>query len=603
MLNNYSLYNNKNPELIINEPGILVYDNRNNFILNFEVNYNSFSQEQLSKVIKSLDKEFADATNTSSLVNDNLVEGSFITLIENNSRYYKNIKTESSSLNFKFIKYSLRFFKENIEVLFLDFTHSKSTTPLKLSDGDYKIEVEITNTDGEVVLRNEITLILKTNYYSMSDNKSGVNKIIFDKNEGDFSLEISPKSNKHYCFSITDIKSNNENIFYFNYYNKNDNVPAAAGKIGSEIKILNDKQIEEYEKNPELVGDIEGEFIFNISEIFTTTNNDNSIGRIRIPTLKEKVVDNKMAYSNLKCDVANNYETTIKLNNKLLITDQFKNEPLFYKFLVEDDIKDFSIVSEDDINIENYKIKELTKGLNVVYFSPKRGKKYYYKNNDNPYYLIESKKLYEPFYYSILANSNISFDEATYFDNIILKSTTRDDSVDLTIVYEDWDKKEIKNVKIFKSDTIPSFLPDYRIKIDNNIRSIKINNSDNLEIVNFISNCKIVSGNLVYYKESAKDFVYYADEVENVDINTIDEFEFLNMVVGERYTVSSGKIIKCIDGPFTLTKILNSDIVFTDVDEYSYEKGLMKLNPMIVEKSNEFYDSNFKRAGAVVWEK
>ncbi|MGL4865000.1 MAG: hypothetical protein ACRC4T_18055 [Cetobacterium sp.] len=603
MLNNYSLYNNKNPELIINEPGILVYDNRNNFVLKFEVNYNSFSQDQLSKVIKSLDKEFADATNTSSLVNSDFVEGSFITLIENNNKYYKNIKTESSNLNFKFIKYSLRFFKDSAEVLYLDFTHSKSTIPLKMSDGDYEIEVEIKNIDNEVVLSNRITLILKTNYYSMSDNKSGVNKILFDKNEGDFSLEISPKSNKHYCFSITDIKSNNENIFYFNYYNKNDNVPATAGKIGSEIRILNDTQIEEYEKNPELVGDIVGEFIFNIREILTTTNNNNSIGRIRIPTMKEKVVDNMMPYYNLKCDVSNNYETTIKLNDKLLITDQFKNEPLFYNFIVDDDIKDFLIVNDEDKIIENYKIKQLSKGLNLVYFSPKRGEKYYYKNGDNPYYLIESKKTYEPYYYSIIASNNISFDEGTYFDNIILKSSIRDDSVDLTIVYEDWSKKEIKDVKILKTDIVPIFLPDNRIKIDKNIRSIKISNCENLEIVNFISNCKIVRDNLVYYKDSVKDFVYYAEEVETIDINNIDDVEFLNMIIGERYAFNDGKIIKCIDGPITLTRILNSDVVFTDTDEYMDEKGLMKLSPMIVCKSNEFYNSNFKRAGAIVWEK
>lgn len=606
-MKNYSLYKSKNPRVLINEGGFLNYENRNNLVIELEVDYNSFSEDELIKIKCGLDKEFEEVTTFESLFESERTNSAFIGVLENEKKAYKSIKSENSTLNFRFIKHEICIYKKDISednlIHTFDKSHAKQTGVLKLSDGDYKVVFNIFNFQDEFISTSVLDVILKTNYYSMNSNKTDSNEIIFDENEGDFVVEISPQSNKYYTFIISDIYSKSDKIFYFDFYNKHNDSVLTRGRIGAELKILNDKQIDEYEKTPELANEIKGEFIFNITEVFTEEQTKKTIGRMRIPTVKEKISDNFNSYFDLKCDINSTFESTVNLYDKLLITDQFKSEPLFYKFLIDEDIVDFKLYCCDGIPVENYKIVNFAEGINFVYFSIKRNKKYYYENNNAPPTLVSFKKSYEEFKFEMVAESVINFDENMYFDNLIIKSDTRDDSVDVTIVFDDFTKKDIVGVPILKTSEEVLFLPNERIKLNKKIKTIKINNPQNLTILNLISNSKVVKDSIVYYKKDQKDFVYIAEEIKEINLELVDQSSLYNLKIYEKFTIKNNEVVKVVDGPLMLNPILNSEIIFTDLDEYYEEKNLSKISPVIVEKDDEFYNKNFKKAGAIIWEK
>lgn len=606
-MNNYSLFNTRNPVILLNDNGILVYDNKNNFRINFEVDYNLFSEEQLNTIVGDLQEEFEAVTTIDSMNNGEITNGAFIGVLINGKKEYLNIKTENSNMNFRFIKHKVTIYSNTVadynKIVEFEETHSKTTDYIRLPDGDYVIRVEVLNTYGELISENYIELILKTNYYSMDDNKTYSNVIVFDKNEGNFEIEISPKSNKYYTFVVSDIKSDNDDIFYFDFYNKNNDSERQSGKIGSEFKLLNDEEIEEYEKFPEIVNDIRGEFIFNITKVLSSVKVGNVIGSIRIPTIKEKIFDNMNRYFNVKCDISSNYESVVILDETTLITDKFNGEPLFYKFLINEKVKDLKIINSKDEITENFFIKKLDDEVNIIYFSKKRNEDYYYINNEEPPVLIKSKKTFEPYSYCEDVETGIAYEEPTYYDNLIVYSESESAEVELTIVFEDYSKKTVNNFIVNKFIEMPKFLPDSRLKLNKKIRSINIEGAENLKIINFISNCKNLNGDLIYYKEDQKDFVYSAEEIDKIDLENLEESLLYRMKIGDKFVIKDNAVLKCYDGPLVLMPIMNSDIVFTDIDEYFDEDRILGVNPLVVDEEDEFYNQNFKRAGAIVWKK
>lgn len=606
-MNNYSLFNTRNPAVLLNDNGILVYDNKNNFRINFEIDYNLFSEEQMRMIIGDLQEEFEAVTTIDSMNNGEITNGAFIGVLVDNNKKYLNIKTESSNINFRFIKHKVTIYSNTVadynKVIEFEETHSKITDNIKLPDGDYVMRMEIFNTNGELISESYIELILKTNYYSMDDNKTSSNVIIFDKNEGNFEIEISPKSNRYYTFMLNDIISKNDDIFYFDFYNKNNDSERQSGKIGSEFKLLNDEEIEEYEKTPEILNEIRGEFIFNITKVLSSVKNSNTIGVIRIPTIKEKIFDNMNRYFNVKCDISSNYESIVNLDEATLITDKFKGEPLFYTFLINEKIKDLKIINSKDEIIENFFIKKLDDEVNIIYFSKKRNENYYYINNEEPPVLIKDKKTFEPYLYCEDVKAGITYEEPTYYDNLIVYSEGESAEVELTIVFGDYSKKTVNNFVVNKFIEMPKFLPDSRLKLNKKIRSINVKGAENLKIINFISNCKNLNGDLIYYKEDQKDFVYSAEEIDKIDLENLEETLFYRMRVGDKFVIKNNSVLKCYDGPLVLVPIINSDIVFTDIDEYFEEDRILGVNPLAVNKEDEFYNQNFKRAGAIVWKK
>ncbi|WP_297407797.1 hypothetical protein, partial [uncultured Cetobacterium sp.] len=483
---NYSLFKNKIPEIIVNIPGEIICDNKQSLNFNLEIDYNKFDALKIEKITKELKEEFKEKTSTSTIIDGKKFDGTYVPIINNNKKEYYKIRTENSLKNFKFIKIKVEILSKEKLLHTIETSHSKSLRNIRLDDGDYNFKFYIYNTDSELIKTSDTRVLLKTNSYSLKNNVSGNNEIVFDKNEGDFRIKIAPKSNRYYTFEVTDIISINDNIFEVKIWEKNSNSKATIGKVGAELKILSDTQIKEYEEKSYLADEIEGKFLFNVREILTSEEKENSLARIRIPTLKSKIKDNLKKYNNVKCDVTQGYETTVKYNEKLLITDKFKNEPLFYKFIVDESIEDFVIKDENGNDIKNYIIDKLSKDLNVIYFSPKKNINYYYKNKDYPYTTISYKKSYESFIVEFENECNLG--EGFYFDNLIIKSK-EEKPVDIKVTFSDYTEKEISKCISVSSGTDMRFLPNDRMKVSKDIRNIEFKDKD-ISIVNMICNSK-----------------------------------------------------------------------------------------------------------------
>ena len=595
---NYSLFKNKIPEIIVNIPGEIICDNKQSLNFNLEIDYNKFDALKIEKITKELKEEFKEKTSTSTIIDGKKFDGTYVPIINNNKKEYYKIRTENSLKNFKFIKIKVEILSKEKLLHTIETSHSKSLRNIRLDDGDYNFKFYIYNTDSELIKTSDTRVLLKTNSYSLKNNVSGNNEIVFDKNEGDFRIKIAPKSNRYYTFEVTDIISINDNIFEVKIWEKNSNSKATIGKVGAELKILSDTQIKEYEEKSYLADEIEGKFLFNVREILTSEEKENSLARIRIPTLKSKIKDNLKKYNNVKCDVTQGYETTVKYNEKLLITDKFKNEPLFYKFIVDESIEDFVIKDENGNDIKNYIIDKLSKDLNVIYFSPKKNINYYYKNKDYPYTTISYKKSYESFIVEFENECNLG--EGFYFDNLIIKSK-EEKPVDIKVTFSDYTEKEISKCISVSSGTDMRFLPNDRMKVSKDIRNIEFKDKD-ISIVNMICNSKKIKDKLVFFKENIKNFVFYGEENEDTNISDIPESEYNKLKLDKEFILLGNKLIECTGGNYYLEEIKKTDIVYTDSEEYFDESIVTNINP-IKAVNDEFYNKNFKRAGALIWEK
>ena len=303
---NYNRDKNIVPEIVLNIPGIIIIDNKPNKNIKFEVDYNLFTKEQIDKIKKGFELEFANATKciTYNGKNNYIMEN--LTYIPIEEDEYIKIKTENNMINFRMIKKNIDIFKDDEKILTTEINHNKNLN-LSLADGVYKMITHIYTVENELLFSSEIKLVLITNYYQINDQTSDTSSIKFNKDEGNFEIKLSANSKKLYSFKITDIVSENDSIFDFSYFNSKDNSPAIKGKIGSEFNLLNDKQIEEIIKNPIQEQLIKPEFVFDIKEIFTTKHSKDDIGIIKIPTIKSKLRDTGSMYYDLKCDVTQNY--------------------------------------------------------------------------------------------------------------------------------------------------------------------------------------------------------------------------------------------------------------------------------------------------------
>lgn len=577
---NYNRDKNIVPEIVLNIPGIIIIDNKPNKNIKFEVDYNLFTKEQIDKIKKGFELEFANATKciTYNGKNNYIMEN--LTYIPIEEDEYIKIKTENNMINFRMIKKNIDIFKDDEKILTTEINHNKNLN-LSLADGVYKMITHIYTVENELLFSSEIKLVLITNYYQINDQTSDTSSIKFNKDEGNFEIKLSANSKKLYSFKITDIVSENDSIFDFSYFNSKDNSPAIKGKIGSEFNLLNDKQIEEIIKNPIQEQLIKPEFVFDIKEIFTTKHSKDDIGIIKIPTIKSKLRDTGSMYYDLKCDVTQNYVVDIDKTKDFLITDKFSSEPLFYKFMIHCPFKEFKLLDNLNKPVE-YILESITDNLHIVYFNPLRNK-HYYAHLDNYIELIQYKKSYESF--KIYYDKNIENSEPFYFGDLMVIG---EGTYNVTIVFEDYNKKTftIKGI-----DKECKFLEDERIKIDNNIIGITID-KEFKEFINMICPLKNNRTNYSFFKKNNKDFVYIAKEVNEFKLEEIPNSSLSNITIGNKYIYINGILEEVLNGPIYLEEIKKADIVFTDIETWVKENTIGENTKLYTGIKDDYFNSN-----------
>lgn len=606
----YSVFHNKDPEIVMNSNGLLFYDNRVNINLRLEIDYNLFSEEELKKIILERDKDFEEVTRVATYTDEGKVDGILIKTKDG----YQKIKTENSTHGFKFIKFDVAFMRGETKVLELKSVTAKRINDITLPDGDYHIDFIFYNDNNEEISKNSIPLILKTNEFSMGDGTKNSNTIIFNEYEGNFDLKISSLGDKYYSFQVDDIVSKSEDIFFFYFWNKYDDSIKRDGVVGAKFHLSNQTIIEESEDDT-LDIEISGTFVYKIRELFTTNPTEGSIGLIRIPTIKEKTLDNMKRYFDLKVDVNQAHESIQEIASNLLITDKFNGDPLFFKFIVVDKFKEFSLYDNDNKEILDYFIDKKSETLSIVYFNPLRGKNYSYKVDDSPYINIKYKKSYEGFRMVMSDSKNYKSEEPLYVDNLIIRSEDDNAKADVTITFSDDSTRLIKDFPLKKpvtnifghnkyndKNTNYTLIPDERIKLDREIKSVDVVSEKEFayKIDNFLCDTKEYSvQELIYFKKDYRDFVYIAKE--QYAYNEIPLDGYLHLTLDKRYAVVDDQIIESPTGPLKLIELSSSDIVFSDIDEYCMENSIINSSSVKVESVDDFYIKNVKRGGATIW--
>lgn len=586
----YNSYENHIPELVLNLSGNIYLENKPKLNIRFEIDYNSMTEEELNKVIKDMKPQFNEASACISYNEDNKFKMENLTYIpieENGIKKYKTIKTENNSINFKMIKKNIVVLKDNIEVLKTDIDHTK-TVEFNLSDGVYTFKCNVYNIYDEFVCSDDIKVTLITNYFSMNKPATPFS-IPFSEEEGNFEIRLNALSKRLYSFVITDLISKNDNIFDFSYYNTNDDSKTTQGKVGAELHLLNDKQIEEIVANPAQEQLIKPRFIFDIKEVFTTTHSKDDIGVVRFPTIREKLRDTYMPYYDLKCDVSQSYTLDFDKTDDLLVTDKFNKYPLFYKFLIDEPYDYFKIKDEKGNEVTDYIMETINKDIKLIYFNPLRNKKYYYTLDDNFYYNIEYKRAIDSYRMTFYTGS-VEMDSPHYIADLILKGP--EGTYDVEIQFSDYNKKTFKMKAI---DREFKFLEDERIKINKEILSMKVLTDKDMEEFKFISvlcNFKNNRNSYSFFKKDYRDFVYIAKSVGDIKLEDIPNSQLPKMNINKKYILKDNILEEVNNGPIYLEPIRKQDIVFTDIEEWINEYDIGETMTLKTNGVDNFFEQN-----------
>lgn len=589
-------YLNKTSSVLVNKKGTITLDVKNINSLKFEVDYNLFDEYQLNKIIKNKEELFLKSSNCITYGEDkNIINNFFIPILINKTKQFIAIKTDNNFNNFYLIKTKVKILKnekcikiiENGFYKYIDFS---------LEEGNYVFFIEIYNTDDEFICENEINVVLKRNNYNISDNNSKDVYINFNKDEGDFSIILSADNKKYYRFLIDNIKTNDK-IIEFMFYNEFDNSLSQRGKIGSVFNLISDKEIERIESENKTTN-VFANFIFEIQELLSPMPSGNDIGIIRLPTLRSKLKDNLNYYYDLKCYIEDVKNINFPKENNILITDKFKQTPLFYKFIINKKIDDIYIYDENNKKIDNYIIEQISDSINIVYFQPIRCKLYFYKiNGEDTIYNIEYKDNKLPFSMKITKNY-YNENKPIFLSDIILKSEKKE--LEFEIVFED---HEVKNIILNSTSGECVYLENERVKINKKVIGIKCLSENNFELINMIGNIKNNRTDLIFLKSNTTDFVYYAKEFQTVDLNSIPDDEIAKMKIGKKYIFENSKISEVNNGPLELEDIKLSEIVFTDIDEYKTEGGVAvtdSYSTLNNDNLDEFFNKNVKEVSMEV---
>lgn len=590
---NYTNFFEKTPTVVLNIPGKIVIENKGNNSLNFEVDYNAFPKEVLEKIKYGREEVFAETTNCVTYDEDKNKQKYLMVMINNDGKkeWYKAL-SENNTMNFSMIRNKVDILKNNIVIKSINVSYAKQFA-FSLGDGNYIFRVSTYNIEGDLVFTNDIIVELKTNYYSLNSTKSENIRIPFDKKEGNFELILATNSKKLYGFKVVDIISENDNIFEFSYYNSNGYSKNISGKIGSEFDLINERQTEEIIKNPIQEKLVKPSFVFDIKELFTTKHSDDDIGVIKFATIRDKIKDTYFSYCNLKCDVTQNYTVDFPKTDDLLITDKFKNYPLFYKFLIDIPFENLKIIDSDNIEITDFITEKISENINIIYFNPLRNKEYYYILDNNPPLLIQYKKTIDS-YKMVFDKNEIKLENPVYFGDLMLKGNG---TYEVEIQFADYN---IKTFELKATDKKFEYLEDERVKINKELISISVKTKEPVEIINMICNLKNNRYSYSYFKNNFKDFVYIANPVGKQNIDEIPDTELYKLNINKKYIFRNNILKEVENGPLYLEPIQKQDVIFTDIEEWSKEYSIDETEIVETSIDDKFFLENVINPARVI---
>lgn len=307
-----------------------------------------------------------------------------------------------------------------------------------------------------------------------------------------------------------DITTNTITKIKLKYVNNNNGTYCIKYLDTSEIKDKPLLVLSYSEKNKEVFKYVEHDTVFYFDKeydfkVISLINEKykNSIGIISFPKIKDSIEIDTSNYTNLKINSELKDIISFEKNENILITDKFKNKPLFFKFLIPEYKNDFfDLIDEENNSIENLIVLE--------------GEKYYcyfnFKNNTKYKYCLYNESELNNKKYKSIKN--------------ILKAQYGKTYSDEEKIYF---KKDYAQNKIFSAEFMEHFDYDcvYKLPVPSDLLSFK----SDIIITNDQNNYKnyfIVDGEFYIYHNKIKEmlnenYLYFEIKNSKININWVKE--------------------------------------------------------------------------------
>ena len=377
------------------------------------------------------------------------------------------------------------------------------------------------------------------------------------------------ENGKLYYSNINDFSFEliNKNGYITNFWNKNQDKTIYFKKIDGQIKLIKNK--------------FESDFY------------------CYIPKISDYIKHNNIQYSNVYVDISDNLEVNLQLDENLLVTNKYLNNPLFYKVYIEDlDDDNIHIFDNDNQEIYNYIKTKYNNGF-IYYFNIENDKKYYYNTSTSKYNYFEPIESYQNI------NSFYYFDETGYinFDNVktiksfsIKSNILIEKDIDISLFMYNTQTGDVNKISINKKDLNNKF------EIDINTNKIYIDikddvyNKNNFFIVEDSNESLTTDEYLIFFKQTRQDIVYIAEKNPKLDFNKID---FTKLKVNTYYKIIDGNFIESNNGTFIIDSLGINEIAI--IPNLYIENDYFKTNIFLTESINDikddFYIKNFKTPG------
>lgn len=306
--------------------------------------------------------------------------------------------------------------------------------------------------------------------------------------------------------------------------------------------------------------------------------------KIHIPKIKDYININK----NIKnIDILMNDELEYELlnNENILATTKFKDEPLFWKVYIENDV--YSIYDEDGLYINNFFEEDYNSGK-IVYFNKEYNKKYYYILEDGSKNYFEPIKAFEniKIYHNIdkLGISNLN-------KNIYLLSINTNKIVDNNFtckIYVYDSNNNIKTITLKKNDLNKTFEVNVyisKVKID-------INNPEDFYIIESSNDNIIYDNKIIYFKKDYDDICYLTYDIPIVNYDNI-----INKInINKKYLYINNQLIEDNNGNIYLEELQGNCLFVEELNkEIEFKNKILKTYS--ASNHDKYYEDNFKSVG------
>lgn len=312
-----------------------------------------------------------------------------------------------------------------------------------------------------------------------------------------------------------------------------------------------------------------------------------------LPNISEYIDRSEKTFGRVQIEENDDMELEKEFSEKILITNKIFNEPLFYKFHINncDSLYDFHLCDHNHNEVYTYISETFQDGI-TIYFNAEKDKRYYYNLKDNKFNYIEPMLAYEnvELMHYFDENGIIKFNPRM-IKSFKLKCSKVGFNDKVSIYLYNTIKGEAHRLELSAQELNEKFELD--LEIDK--MQIEVSSADFEDFI-FIEDSGTslrVNNKITFFKTNREDIIYISEYNTAIDEANI---EFNKIKVNTKYVISNKKAIEDSNGTFSVHNPVSNEIPIFYYDHFKYYETDIFMHSSIFE--DEFYNNNFKNPGS-----